>query len=87
MLNRSFSIARHELLSTHSVYWHTQSPRAGLGANAMPADVSFTHVSPHAEAIERPSRRFPLGIGLVIAATASVGLWVGVVAGVKALFF
>ena len=52
----------------------------------MPADVSFPHVA-HAEAIERPSRRLPLGIGLVVAATASVGLWFGVVAGVKALFF
>ena len=53
----------------------------------MPADVSFPHVSAHVEALERPSRRFPLGIGLIVAATASVGLWVGVVAGVKALFF
>jgi hypothetical protein len=53
----------------------------------MPADVSFPHVSAHIEAIERPSRRLPLGVGLVIAAAASVGLWVGVVAGVRALFF
>jgi len=53
----------------------------------MPADVSFHHVSTHAPAIEQPSRRLPLGFGLVVAATASVGLWVGVAAGLKALFF
>jgi hypothetical protein len=53
----------------------------------MPADVSFPHVSSHVEAAQRPSRRLPLGLGLMIAAAASVGLWVGVVAGVKALFF
>jgi hypothetical protein len=53
----------------------------------MPADVSFPHVSStHVEA-ERPSRRLPLGIGLTVAAVASVGLWVGVAAGLKALFF
>jgi hypothetical protein len=54
----------------------------------MPADVSFRDVSPSSVALETaPSRRLPLGIGLMIAATASVGLWFGVVAGVKALFF
>jgi len=53
----------------------------------MPADVSFPHVSPRAEAIDHPSSRLPLGIGLLVAAVASVGLWVGIAAGVKALFF
>jgi hypothetical protein len=53
----------------------------------MPADVSFPHVSPRAEVIGQSSRRLPLGIGLVVAAAASVGLWVGIAAGVKALFF
>ena len=53
----------------------------------MPADVSFPHVAAHVEAAHRPARRLPLGLGLMIAAAASVGLWVGVVAGVKALFF
>ena len=54
----------------------------------MPADVSFPHVSAaHAEAADQPTRRLPLGIGLVVAAAASVGLWVGIAAGVKALFF
>ncbi|MFL5296757.1 MAG: hypothetical protein ACJ798_10295 [Phenylobacterium sp.] len=52
----------------------------------MPADVSFPHVAAHS-AVERSSRRFPLGIGLVIAACASAGLWIGVAAAVKALFF
>jgi len=52
----------------------------------MPADVSFPHVSARVETLERPSR-LPLGIGLVVAACASVGLWVGIAAGVKALFF
>ncbi len=53
----------------------------------MPADVSFPHVSSTIEAVEQPSRRLPLGIGLAVAAAASVGLWVGIAAGVKALFF
>ncbi len=51
----------------------------------MPADVSFTHVT-HIEA-EAPSRRLPLGIGLSVAAVASIGLWFGIAAGLKALFF
>jgi uncharacterized membrane protein len=51
----------------------------------MPADVSFPHVS--APAVQAASGRLPLGIGLVVAAGASVGLWFGIVAGVKALFF
>ena len=53
----------------------------------MPADVSFPHVSSHAQTADRPSRRLPLGVGLIVAATASVGLWVAIAAGVKALFF
>jgi hypothetical protein len=54
----------------------------------MPADVSFQDVSPRSVAIEAPrSRRLPLGIGLTIAATASVGLWFAVAAGFRALFF
>ena len=53
----------------------------------MPADVSFQHVSSESLAATRPPRRLPLGIGLVVAASASIGLWVGVVAGVRALFF
>jgi len=57
----------------------------------MPADVSYPHASysttstPVVEGA--PSSRLPLGIGLVVAACASVGLWVGIGAGVKALFF
>lgn len=54
----------------------------------MPADVSFQDVSAHSVSVEtRSSSRLPLGIGLAIAATASVGLWFGIAAGVKALFF
>jgi hypothetical protein len=53
----------------------------------MPADVSIPHVSARAEALEQPSSRLPLGIGLTVAAAASVGLWVALAAGVKALFF
>ena len=54
----------------------------------MPADVSFQDVSPRSAAIEaQPARRLPLGLGLAIAATTSVGLWFAVAAGVKALFF
>ena len=57
----------------------------------MPADVSYPHASystastPVAEGAS--SGRLPLGIGLVVAACASVGLWVGIGAGLKALFF
>ncbi|WP_309605287.1 hypothetical protein [Phenylobacterium sp.] len=54
----------------------------------MPADVSFQHVSPRSAPVEAaPGRRFPLGIGLTIAACASGGLWFAVAAGVRALFF
>lgn len=61
----------------------------------MPADVSFesrSHVgfearSDFGAAEAVPSRRLPLGVGLMVAATASVGLWFGVAAGLKALFF
>ena len=54
----------------------------------MPADVSFQDVSTRSVAVEtRSSSRLPLGIGLVMAASASVGLWFGIAAGVKALFF
>jgi hypothetical protein len=57
----------------------------------MPADVSYPHASysnTSAPAVEATSSvRLPLGVGLVFAAFASVGLWVGIGAGVKALFF
>jgi hypothetical protein len=54
----------------------------------MPADVSFQDVSPRSVAAEaQASPRLPLGIGLAVAASASVGLWFVVAAGVKALFF
>lgn len=55
----------------------------------MPADISsFPEVAARAPAAEAaPSRRLPLGVGLIIAATASVGLWIGVAAGLKVLFF
>ncbi|WP_372785119.1 hypothetical protein [Phenylobacterium sp.] len=54
----------------------------------MPADVSFDNVSPSSLSIETTStRRLPLGIGLVIAACASVGLWVAVAAAIRAFFF
>ena len=54
----------------------------------MPADVSFQDVSARtAPAEAKTSSRLPLGIGLAVAASASVGLWFAVAAGVKALFF
>lgn len=54
----------------------------------MPADVSFRDLSPGSVSVETPaSSRLPLGIGLAVAATASVGLWFAIAAGVKALFF
>jgi hypothetical protein len=53
----------------------------------MPADVSYPHASARALEASAPSSRLPLGIGLVVAACASVGLWVGIGAGIKALFF
>jgi hypothetical protein len=54
----------------------------------MPADVSFHNTGPSSLSIERASSgRLPLGIGLAIAALASVGLWFAVAAGIRALFF
>jgi hypothetical protein len=54
----------------------------------MPADVSFHSVSTNSLSIEKVStRRLPLGVGLAIAACASVGLWFAVAAGIRALFF
>jgi len=85
-LKAMFSIPRHELLSQSAVY-RPGDHRDGIGASAVPADVSFQHVSSESLAATRPPRRLPLGIGLVVAASASIGLWVGVVAGVRALFF
>lgn len=53
----------------------------------MPADVSFHDVSAHSVSIEAASsRRLPLGIGLLVAGSASVGLWFAIAAGFKALF-
>jgi hypothetical protein len=51
----------------------------------MPADVSFQHVSTRSTPAE--SSRLPLGIGLGVAACASVGLWFAVAAGIRAIFF
>ena len=54
----------------------------------MPADVSFQDIAARSVSIETPSsRRLPLGIGLVVAGSASVGLWFAIAAGLKALFF
>jgi hypothetical protein len=54
----------------------------------MPADVSFQDVSARSVSVETTaSSRLPLGVGIVIAASASVGLWFAVAAGVRALFF
>ena len=54
----------------------------------MPADVSFQDVSTQSvDMAASASSRLPLGIGLVVAASASGGLWFGIVAGVRALFF
>ncbi|HEY3949874.1 hypothetical protein [Phenylobacterium sp.] len=54
----------------------------------MPADVSaFEEIRVSAPVIDAaPPRRLPLAVGLMVAATASVGLWVGVAAGLRALF-
>jgi hypothetical protein len=52
----------------------------------MPADVSFQHVATHTAPVA-DTARLPLGIGLAVAACASVGLWIGVAAGIKAIFF
>jgi hypothetical protein len=52
----------------------------------MPADVSFQDISRSSASIEAaPSRRLPLGVGLMVAAVTSVGLWFAVAAGIKAL--
>lgn len=54
----------------------------------MPADVSFQDVRASSVSIETSStRRLPLGLGLVVAASASVGLWFALAAGIKALLF
>lgn len=54
----------------------------------MPADVSFHSVGARDASLEATSaRRFPLGVGLTVAACASVGLWFGVAAALRALFF
>ncbi|MGZ6038843.1 MAG: hypothetical protein ACXWKR_09245 [Phenylobacterium sp.] len=54
----------------------------------MPADVSFQDVTALSVSIETSStRRLPLGVGLVVAGSASVGLWFAIAAGLKALFF
>ncbi len=52
----------------------------------MPADVSFENVAPQGEA-GAPSRRLPLGLGLAIAACASMTLWAGAAIGIRALFY
>ena len=55
----------------------------------MPADVSFEHVHPAqspAQALPAATGgRLPLGIGLVVAACASGGLWIAAFAGIRAL--
>ncbi len=54
----------------------------------MPADVSFQDIAARSVSLETASgRRLPLGIGLVVAGSASVGLWFAIAAGLKALFF
>ena len=54
----------------------------------MPADVSFQDVSARSVAAEtQASSRLPLGVGLAVAASASVGLWFAIAAGVRAIFF
>ena len=54
----------------------------------MPADVSFQDVSARSVSMETSStHRFPVGVGLVVAGSASVGLWFAIAAGIKALLF
>lgn len=54
----------------------------------MPADVSFQDIGARKAALEtKAPSRLPLGIGLIVAAGASVGLWFAAAAGLKALFF
>ena len=50
----------------------------------MPADVSFQNVASRSEAASG-SRRLPIGFGLAIAACASLSLWIGAAAGIRAL--
>ena len=87
-LNDAFFIPGHELLSQSAVYG-TGAPTGRPGARAMPADVSFQDVGTRRVSIEAgsSSSRLPLGIGLAVAASASVGLWFAVAAGIRALFF
>lgn len=54
----------------------------------MPADVSFQDIGARKVALEtKTTPRLPLGIGLIVAAGASAGLWFAAAAGIKALFF
>jgi hypothetical protein len=54
----------------------------------MPADVSFHNVSTRSVSVDAAApSRLPLGLGLFVAASASVGLWWGIAAGVRALLF
>jgi hypothetical protein len=56
----------------------------------MPADISFDHASstPVVSDIGTTApRRLPLGIGLMFGACVSVGLWVAMAAGIRALLF
>jgi hypothetical protein len=70
------------------MFYGTRSQNGWAGAKAMPADVSFQDVSTRSVSVETaPPSRLPLGIGLAVAASASVGLWFAVAAGVRALFF
>jgi len=50
----------------------------------MPADVSFQSVRPVTQA---QGHRLPIGVGLMIAAALSVGLWIAAAAGLRALLF
>jgi hypothetical protein len=50
--------------------------------------VSFQDISAREAAIEtKAPSRLPVGIGLIVAASVSAGLWFAVVAGVRSLFF
>jgi hypothetical protein len=54
----------------------------------MPADVSFHNVSTRSVSVDAAApSRLPLGVGLAVAAVASIGLWFGIAAGVRTLFF
>ncbi len=66
----------------------TAAQNGWFGAKAMPADVSFQDLGARSVSIETSStRRLPVGIGLVVAGSASVGLWFAIAAGLKALLF